>query len=210
MVSVFWLDNPSILFNKKKIMELWPQSEYSLECKLNAITRLVILLTILGFLFTRNMKILITGIITIGVVIILYKTQRKKKRLNKKMLKEGFTSPELYEKVKSSFMKPTQKNPLMNVLLPEIQYNPQRKPAAPAFNPTVEKNINKKVADPRLFLDLGDNIAFDQSMRNFYATANTTIPNDQKAFAEYCYGSMPSCRGGDYLQCSKNNYRNPT
>ena len=210
MVSVFWLDNPSILFNKKKIMELWPQSEYSLECKLNAITRLVILLTILGFLFTRNMKILITGIITIGVVVLLYKTQRKKKRLNKKMLKEGFTSPELYEKVKSSFMKPTQKNPLMNVLLPEIQYNPQRKPAAPAFNPTVEKNINKKVADPRLFLDLGDNIAFDQSMRNFYATANTTIPNDQKAFAEYCYGSMPSCRGGDYLQCSKNNYRNPT
>jgi hypothetical protein len=210
MVSVFWLDNPSILFNKKKIMELWPQSEYSLECKLNAITRLVILLTILGYLFTRNMKILITGIITIGVVIILYKTQRKKKKLNKKMLKEGFTSPELYEKVKSSFMKPTQKNPLMNVLLPEIQYNPQRKPAAPAFNPTVEKHINKKVADPRLFLDLGDNIAFDQSMRNFYATANTTIPNDQKAFAEYCYGSMPSCRGGDYLQCSKNNYRNPT
>ena len=210
MVSVFWLDNPSILFNKKKIMELWPQSEYSLECKLNAITRLVILLTILGYLFTRNMKILITGIITIGVVVLLYKTQHKKKKLNKKMLKEGFTSPELYEKVKSSFMKPTQKNPLMNVLLPEIQYNPQRKPAAPAFNPTVEKHINKKVADPRLFLDLGDNIAFDQSMRNFYATANTTIPNDQKAFAEYCYGSMPSCRGGDYLQCSKNNYRNPT
>ena len=210
MVSVFWLDNPSILFNKKKIMELWPQSEYSLECKLNAITRLVILLTILGYLFTRNMKILVTGIITIGVVVLLYKTQHKKKKLNKKMLKEGFTSPELYEKVKSSFMNPTQKNPLMNVLLPEIQYNPQRKPAAPAFNPTVEKNINKKVADPRLFLDLGDNIAFDQSMRNFYATANTTIPNDQKAFAEYCYGSMPSCRGGDYLQCSKNNYRNPT
>ncbi len=210
MVNVFWLDKPSVLLNKKKLTELWPQSNYSFECKLNAITRLVILLTILGYLFTRNMKILVTGIITIGVVVLLYKTQHKKKKLNKKMLKEGFTSPELYEKVKSSFMKPTQKNPLMNVLLPEIQYNPQRKPAAPAFNPTVEKNINKKVADPRLFLDLGDNIAFDQSMRNFYATANTTIPNDQKAFAEYCYGSMPSCRGGDYLQCSKNNYRNPT
>ena len=210
MVSVFWLDNPSILFNKKKIMELWPQSEYSFECKLNAITRLVILLTILGYLFTRSIRIVVTGLITIGVVVILYKSHHKKKKLNKKMLKEGFTSPELYEKVKSSFMKPTQKNPLMNVLLPEIQYNPQRKPAAPAFNPTVEKNINKKVADPRLFLDLGDNIAFDQSMRNFYATANTTIPNDQKAFAEYCYGTMPSCRGGDYLQCSKNNYINPT
>ena len=65
MVSVFWLDKPSILFNKKKVTELWPQNKYSFECKLNAITRLVILLTILGYLFTRNIKILITGIITI-------------------------------------------------------------------------------------------------------------------------------------------------
>ena len=210
MVSSFWLDNPSILFNKKKIMEVWPQSKYSMAAKLNAITRLVIILTLLGYLFTRNMKILATGLITVIVIVILYKSQKQKRKLNRKMLKEGFTSPELYEKVKSSFMKPTKKNPLMNVLLPEIQYNPTRKPAAPAFNPVVEKQINQKTADPRLFLDLGDNIAFDQSMRNFYATANTTIPNDQTAFAEYCYGTMPSCRGGDYLQCSKNNYRNPT
>ena len=98
----------------------------------------------------------------------------------------------------------------MNVLLPEIQYNPKRKPAAPAFNPVVEKEINAAAADPRLFLDLGDNIAFDQSMRNFYAMPNTTIPNDQKGYAEFLYGNMPSCRGGDYLQCSKNNYRTPT
>jgi hypothetical protein len=210
MASPFWLDNPNILFNKKKIMHIWPQSKYSCTGKLNAITRLVIILTLLGYLFTRNVKIIVTGVITIIVIIILYKTQKRKRKLNKKILKEGFTSPELYERVKSSFVKPTKTNPLMNVLLPEIQYNPQRKPAAPAFNPTVEKQINNKVADPRLFLDLGDNIAFDQSMRNFYATPNTTIPNDQTAFAEFCYGTMPSCRGGDYLQCSKNNYRNPT
>ena len=122
----------------------------------------------------------------------------------------GLTNPHLYNKIKSSFKHPTKRNPLMNVLLPEIQYDPQRKAAAPAFNPVVEKTINAKVADPKLFLDLGDNIAFDASMRNFYSTAATTIPNDQTAFAEFCYGTMPSCRGGDYLQCSKNNYRNPT
>ena len=210
MVSAFWLDNPNILFNKTKIMEIWPQSKYSFAGKLNAISRLVILLTLLGYLFTRTFIILVTGAVTLLVIAILYKTQNQKQKLKKKMLKEGFTSPELYEQVKASFVKPTKKNPLMNVLLPEIQYDPHRKPAAPAFNPVVEKEINKKVADPRLFLDLGDNIAFDQSMRNFYATASTTIPNDQGAFAEFCYGNMPSCRGGDYLQCSKNNYRVPT
>ena len=90
---------------------------YSMAAKLNAITRLVIILTLLGYLFTRNMKILVTGLITMVVIVILYKSQKQKRKLNRKMLKESFTSPELYEKVKSSFMKPTKKNPLMNVLL---------------------------------------------------------------------------------------------
>ena len=62
----------------------------------------------------------------------------------------------------------------MNVLLPEINDKPKRKPAAPSFNRTVEKKINTKAGnvgpDPRLFLDLGDSISFEQSMRNFYST----------------------------------------
>ena len=33
----------------------------------------------------------------------------------------------------------------MNVLIPQIYYDPKRKPAAPAFNPSVEKEINKSV-----------------------------------------------------------------
>ena len=32
---------------------------------------------------------------------------------------------------------------MMNVLLPEISYNPTRNEAAPAFNVEVEKEINK-------------------------------------------------------------------
>ena len=49
MVSSFWLDNPSILFNKKKILELWPQQKQTMDDKLNAITRLIIILTVLGY-----------------------------------------------------------------------------------------------------------------------------------------------------------------
>ena len=30
-------------------------------------------------------------------------------------------------------------------------------------------------------------------------------PNNQKDFAMFCYGNMPSCKDGDSLQCSKNN-----
>ena len=121
--------------------------------------------------------------------------------------------------MKPSFKKSSVDNPLNNVLLPEIQDNPQRKSAAPAFNPKVENDINKNTKDmiqkindsnpdidERLFMDLGDNFGFEQSMRNFYSTPNTRVPNDQKAFAEYLYGDMPSCKGGDNLECNKNNY----
>ena len=72
----------------------------------------------------------------------------------------------------------------------------------------IEKAINNSTMDPRLFLDLGDNLAFDRSMRNFYAMPNTKIPSDQKAFGEFCYGDMPSCKEGNEFQCTKNN-KNP-
>ena len=97
---------------------------------------------------------------------------------------------------------------MMNVLLPDIKYNPDRKAAAPSFNPDIEKEINRSVGvDPRLFLDLGDSVNFDKSMQRFYTTANSRVSNDQTAFAKYCYGEMPSCKDGDTIQCVKNNNR---
>ena len=127
------------------------------------------------------------------------------------LVKEGFTNPELYKSTKSQFTQPKKSNPLMNVMLPEIKYNPKRSAAAPSFNPVVEKEINESAGnvgiDPRLFVDLGDKLSFENSMRQFYPTANTRVPNDQTAFAEFCYGNMPSCKEGDGLQCIKDNPR---
>lgn len=105
------------------------------------------------------------------------------------------------------FTFPTKQNPMMNVLLPEIQSNPQRHPAANSFDTFIEKLINKDGADPKIFGDLGDNISYAQSMRNFYTNPSTTIPNSQKDFADFCYGNMASCKDADYLQCYKNNER---
>lgn len=214
MVQQFWLNKPSVLLNRKYIAELWPNKEASLEQKLNSITRVVILLSIVGYVVTRNVNIVLISVATLLSIIFFYRMQHDKHRVvNKKVkeaMEEGFTNPELYTATKEMFTPPTKKNPLMNVMLPEIQDNPERKPAAPSFNPKVEEEINesvKKDLDVRLFKDLGDNIEFEGSMRGFYSTANTQIPNDQKAFAEFCYGGMKSCKEGDGIQCEKKNYR---
>ena len=102
---------------------------------------------------------------------------------------------------------PTKKNPLMNVLMTEYSENPKRQQAAPAYNELVEEEVNEKAQaqDKKLFKNLGDNLSFENSMRNFYAMPNTKIPNNQKDFALFCYGNMPSCKEGDALQCTKNN-----
>jgi hypothetical protein len=40
-------------------------------------------------------------------------------------------------------------------------------------------------------------------MIHFNATANTQIPNDQKSFAEFCYGDMTSCKEGNEMACTQ-------
>ena len=220
MTIPFWTNHPGILINKNYILDLWPSNTMSETQKMNAISRLIILLTCLGFVFSYSVKLLATGIITLGVIIFLQHNQKnknKRKDIVKNIVNEGFTNPNLYKELQSGFTKPTPANPMSNVMLPEIQDNPTRKPAPPAFIPIVEKEINDSTKemikminpsnpdiDQRLFKDLGDNFTFDQSMRNFTTTPNTQTPNDQKAFAEYCYGDMVSCKDGDVLACERN------
>ena len=46
---------------------------------------------------------------------------------------------------------------------------------------SISEEIKKSAQnDPRLYQDLGDNLAFEHSMRNFHSMPNTQIPNNQK------------------------------
>ena len=209
METPFWLDDPIILFKSSNINQLWPTSDMTSNEKLNAVTRTVILLTIIGYLLKMTSKIIITGIITLGIIIVMHNIKKKNK-------KEGFTDPRLYNLMPNNYTLPTEKNPVMNMLLTEIKDNPNRKAAAPSYNKEIEEKINNKTQefvvnsfddteniDERLFKDLGDSFNFDRSMRAWYATANTQTPNAQKAFAEWCYGDMISCKEGNEFACTR-------
>lgn len=207
-MTEFWLENPNILLNKNYITEIWPKDNFDLARKLNAITRIIVLMGILGYYLTKSPFIPVSAIVSVIVLVIIFKSKNK-------IINEGFAdkmnnnnSPNLKEILKKEFTMPTQENPVMNVLMNEYTDNPTRKPAAPVYNEDVHQEMNQKAkskTDKRLFKNLGDNISFENSMRNFYAMPNTEIPNNQKDFALFCYGNMPSCKDGDNLQCSKNN-----
>lgn len=234
MASIFWINEPTILFNKDYILQVWPSSNMSYEEKLNAISRLVIIMTILGFILTMNNAILLVGIATLVAIFVMYKMRKQK--VTKDMLdgsKEGFSGIDVKNQqetilnpdtlktyLKSEFMPVNKKNPLGNVLLTDIMDNPSRKPAPPSFNTEVYEDINvstKKMVqslnpgikntNKQLYGDLGEQFEFDQSQWSFYSTPNTKIPNDQGAFADYLYGDMPSCRDGNAFACIQDNIR---
>ena len=216
--NTFWLNNPAILFDKNAITQLWPLESMTREQKINAITRLVIILTLIGFLFLNNIKILVTGIIAILILLFTYYILNKNTNLNK--VKETFSNEDIYKKVKHNFTNPSVINPVMNILLPEIQDNPNRLEAAPSYNNAVKNSINEETKNfivgnfdnnenikKNLFDDQGDNFEFEQSMRQFYTTANSRVPNNQSEFARFCYGNMASCKDGDVEMCLKSVFR---
>jgi len=216
MQSAFWVTDPIILFNKNTITQVWPTSIMSTNDRLNAITRLVIILTIVGYLMTRNYRIIITGIVTIASIVVMkYAKNTTDTTTASKInsIKEGFDNIGIN---KQTTQMPTDKNPLMNVLLPQIQDSPNRPPAAMAYTVDMEEEINKKTQDmvvnnfdnpkgirEKLFGDLGDSFQFDRSMIQFNSTANTTIPNDSAGFTDYCYGGMISCKEGNAQACNQ-------
>lgn len=221
MTIPFWSNDPTILFNKEHIFELWPSQNMIFESKLNAISRTIIILTILGFIFTRNWNIIIIGVLTLAIVFALYKLRKNQIvkegfsvetndsiSTNKKKIKKLTTNPVTLEsELRSNFHPTTIKNPFGNVLITDITDNPDRKSAAPSFNPDVYDEIDKAVkkqtqmlnpdiinTNKQLYGDLHSNYDLDKSMMRFYSTANTRVENDQGAFSKYLYGSMYSAK----------------
>jgi len=88
MTIPFWSNDPSILFDKNEFMKIWPISNMSFEEKLNSISRMVILVSILGFLITININFLLICIITLSLIWLVYKI-RKTQMV--KSLQENFT-----------------------------------------------------------------------------------------------------------------------
>ena len=225
-VTKFWSDDPNVLLQQNQMFELFPVNTMAYEQKLNAISRTIIIISIITFMLTRNIRILIILAITLFAIFILYYYQNPKDKHQKnQQSKEGFEDAGIaylnQQNIEISptdtFIKPTAHNPFSNVLLPDYDYNPNRKPAPPSYTEQVNSDILSQakklvvesnpdqpdIAD-KLFKDLGDNFTFEQSLRPFNSNPSTTIPNDQSAFADFCYGSMVSCKEGNSFACARN------
>lgn len=166
----FWSNDPTIIMNKGYIFEVWPTPKMTFEQKLNAISRLIIILTVLGFIFTMSVKLLLVGLITLVVIFALYNSRKQKvtKEMFQNLITENdnpggvlsaidkgvismgngekIVNPETLEEfLKTDFEPNTKTNPFANVLLTDIGDHPERKSAPPSFNPDVYEDITHSV-----------------------------------------------------------------
>ena len=185
----FWVNEPTILFNKKYITQIWPYSYLTYDEKLNAITRFIILITLLGYVLLNRFIIIVLGLIVVGIIVLLYKK------------KEGLLFP-YYGVNKQEEIE--QNNPFGNVLMTDYKFNPNKKEVNSDYTPDLENSINRKIKDfivqenndnneiYNLFNNIGDQFSFEQNNRAFYTNPSTTIPNKQDDFLSFCFGTLPS------------------
>lgn len=220
---MFWGNNPNALLNPSHVLELFPTQDMQYEQKLNAVTRTVIILCFIFYFILRTSRVVIVGVLTIIAIWLLYISQKKKKKVRFND-EEGFRTNNLVDDYTAQYKIPddifseaTETNPLQNVMLSDYERPSNKKPAPASYTQQSQEDIlnntknmidmqhpeEPKITD-RLFQSLGDKLEFEQSMRPFYSNPSTTIPNDQGAFADFCYGSMVSCKEGNPFACARN------
>jgi Ca2+/Na+ antiporter len=112
-----------------------------------------------------------------------------------------------YKEIKSylndSSRKPTPDNPFMNPILTD--YNNESDPRPANVDDDEIKNEIRQSFNKDLFRDLSDLFDVKNAERIFYTVPGGSIPNDQDAFAKWCYGHPATCHE-DTMSCEKNIY----
>ncbi len=123
---------------------------------------------------------------------------------NKSVFDKTIINPVTLDAVlRTEFKEGTKKNPFSNVLLTQINDEPDRKAAPPSFNVDVDTDITKNVkravqmmnpgiknTNKQLFGDLWQQFQLDNSLRVFNSTPNTRVTPDTGAYAQYLYNDL--------------------
>lgn len=225
----FWGDNPNVLVEPTYRYEWFPVADMDYNRQLNAITRMTILLTAVWLFVTHQPRVLVVAALTLATVYFVHRHKQDTKKhegyVSQQVVLDALQQPQQKEKEKEKangkettlFQAPTVQNPFGNILVTDYDDRTTRLPAAPIDQPVVSQTILDQAKElvremhpeqpevsEKLFRDLGEQFTFEQSMRPFYSMPNTSIPNDQQAFTNFCYGNMVSCKEGNELACARN------
>lgn len=173
----FWLNDPKVLITNKNYLAFVPTTEMDNVEILNALTRLAIYFTILLLLFAswNSYYFFLPMLIIFGTIAVH---------------KVDISVIDIPIIAQDKCTKPTQNNPFMNV---GIYDKRDRLEACEHEDNDIKKQVNKGFYD-NAYVNVDDIYENRNSQRQFYTMPVSTIPNDQDAFAKWCY-LMPEADG---------------
>lgn len=193
-IDKFWFEDPTILYNKERLIEFFPSLSMHYIEKLNAILRFAIYASILIFLYTKNIKSLFIPLLIGSITLYIYKFNKINDIEDyKHELEEHGESNIQLEKDGAECQMPTKENPFMNVLISDIENNPKKKKACKITDEKVKNKIEENF-NYNLYKDVSDIYSKNNSQREFVSNPSTTIPNNQEEFAKFLYDWGSSCK----------------
>lgn len=196
---MIWYENLSsmLLFTSIVPLDSMPMDE-----KLNAIMRLTLYVSLILSIIKANANYMFIAIITALLTVAINETNR-----NAKVRQEQYLQSEALDIVDNRVCAlSTVENPFMNVLVTDYGTGKDR----PAACNVLDKKVQKKMEtnfNAKIYRDVSDIYSNMSSQREFYTMPNTSIPNNAESFAEFCYGTGPTCKEGNGEQCWDMAYR---
>jgi hypothetical protein len=180
MTDQIWYKDPSTLFINENWYKFVPVASMTVSEALNAVVRFTVYFTVILAITTGE-----TSYFAI-IPVVLLATIVFGKLFPEGATLESFKLNTKVSKSKESYTMPTASNPFMNVLLTEIQDNPDRDDAAPISRRDVKKKIYEefqKTSD--MYMDTSDLFDQTQAMRTFHTMQSAKIPNDLDGFKKW-------------------------
>lgn len=182
---MFWWDNFSVLLDLPTLWNFIPTPDMSLPEKLNAVTRFAMYYSILLILVKQSFHYAYIFIFVALCTVAVYHTERSKESYDMQLHDRLNIRNVPYQDNRFAY-KPTKHNPFMNVTMGDLEQFPRRPAAANIRAPNIRTEISELFdkSFPRDDLDL---YGARSSDRQFYTMPVTTIPNDQRSFADWLY-----------------------
>ena len=207
-MTPLWIENLSILYEKKYLFEIVPMKNFDLNRKLNSLFRLSIFYSLIVYFVNKSSKTLLIPV-GVGLFTIIISKNLKMNNIteNIRKLQNGDTKESfLMEEVSEGCRIPERSNPFMNPTI--YGENNSQKPCLSYNNKGIQKDIEEKF-NRNLYRDVNDIFGKNNSQRQFYTVPGKTNPNDLESYKNWLYSTPPTCKEGNGLQCAANGYGTP-
>lgn len=200
MYTPFWYNQPSILYERPYLFEIFPVKEFDNIRKLNAIVRFTVYYSIFVYIYNRDTNMFAVPLITALVTYLLWKNNSSLQKDETLTQLKNYV-PVIAESHNVGCQIPTKDNPFMNVPFFDVSADKELPKSCTSYD---NKGIQRKIEnefDKGLYRNYTDIFRKENSQRQFFTVPGREGIPDQGSFAHWLYRTTDTCKEGNGLAC---------